>query len=96
MSEKIRPEQITAALEKSRRFEHSWRVYSHPSEYSDAELKAANKFILGNKDNFETMISCPPDPQGWEPEVFDKVFAGLFHTNIRYPKNFTERDFKEN
>lgn len=96
MTERITPEQITTALEKSRRFEHCWRVYSHPSRYSDTELQAANKFIKENFDNFDIMVNCPPAPDGWEAETFSKVFAGLYHHNVSYPQNAQERTFKEN
>ena len=96
MSERIRPEQILGAMDKSRLFEQAWRVYSNPSDYSDEELQETNKLILDNWDNYETVISCPPDPDTWPPEVYDKIFAGLFHTNIRYPQNLKERTFREN
>ena len=96
MTERIKPEDIPIALAKSRQFEHAWRVYTHPSGYSDAELEAANGFILRNYDNFEITITCPPDPETSNPEIYDKIFAGLLHYNIRYPDNVENRTFKEN
>jgi hypothetical protein len=81
----MNPHQIKIAMDTSRRFEQAWRINTHPATHSLEEIQEVSKFVLDNWENFEEVIFCPPDPGTWPPEVYDKIFAGLFHTNIRYP-----------
>lgn len=96
MTERIRQDQISKALSNSRRFEHAWRVDTYPKRFSSEEVVAARKFISENKDNFEVSVNFPPTPPGWDAETFSKVFAGLYHRGISYPKNALQRNFRDN
>lgn len=96
MTERIVSEQLSSDLEKSRRFEASWRIIQHPTKFSYPEVVNAAKFISENTQAYFIATCYPPDPDQGKSEISDKIFAGLLHYNIRYPDNVENRTFKEN
>lgn len=90
------PEQTSLDIETSELFERSWIILTNPSDYTEEEVDSAFAFFSHHLERFEILVRCPPDPDISRQEIDDRIFMGVHHLNLRYPRNYRARDFREN
>lgn len=94
MTERLTESQEKTARRGSHSMERAWRVYNRPREFSLEEVEGANAHIVQQMKNLKLAIDI--GTFGIDPEVFDRVFMGIYHRGIKIPPELKYKDPKRN
>lgn len=75
MTEIFSQRQLDTMIQSSKRFEHAWRVYCRPQDYSLEEVRKQMKFITDQQANLVTSSQLTPG----SPEIYERICMGIFH-----------------
>lgn len=94
MTERLSRSQEGVARRGSRSMEKAWRVWIHPRSHSLEEVENASQYLISQKKNIEMAIQNGVG--GLDPEIYDKVFMGIFHRGIPIPPELKYKDPRRN
>ena len=83
MGERLSPRKIEIAKKGSRYIEKAWRVFTFPGRHSPEEFKEATEYLAEQKKNIEICIDLRVG--GIDPDVYNRIFMGLYHHNVSLP-----------
>ena len=82
MRERLSPEQIETAKKGSQYSEKAWRVITFRGRHSPEEVEKAARYLVEQKKNIE---ACVDEVGGIDPDVYDRIFMGLYHHSVSLP-----------
>lgn len=94
MTERLSPSQEQTATRGSRSMERAWRVFTYPRRYSLDEVEHATGDLVSQKKNLEVSIQL--NIGGIDPEIYDRIFMGIFHRDIPIPPELKYKDPRRN
>ena len=83
MRERLSPSQIETAKRASRDIEKAWRVIASRGRHSPEEVEKETRYLVEQKKSIETCIDLQVG--GIDPDVYDRIFMGLYHHSVSLP-----------
>lgn len=90
MHEKLSRSQEQTAINASRRNEEAWRVFTHASDHTIKEVNSACRLLIDQMKNLQTLIDVQED--NIYPEIYDRVFMGIYHHGNPIPPELKYKD----